>query len=166
MGQHIEARVRNQPRGELGEQVAVQNGGSGPELFVYQGVLGLPVGQNRKIRHLRAGAGGGGDGHQPYRILGKIGHGLGTVHGAAAAQRHQQIRPELIHSGRSLCRQRHRGVGLHPVKKLHLLRLCQIGNPFGGAVFHKIGVNHQQQTLCAEFFQRRKGTCTGKDFCF
>ncbi len=96
MGQHIKAGIRDQPRRQRLQQVAVQDSSIRAELFVHQRMLCPAMGQDRKIRDLRAGAGGGGNGHQREIPLGEIGHGLGAVHGAAASQCSQQIRPELL----------------------------------------------------------------------
>ena len=155
VGQHIKAGIRDQPRRQPVQQVAVQNGGVGPQLGVHQGMLGLSVGQDRKVRDLRAGAGGSGDGHQREVPLGKIGHGLGAVHGAAASQGHQQVRLELLQLCRALGGQGHRGVGLHGVKIFHLLRARQLCDPLRRAVLHEIGIRHQQQPPGPEALQRR-----------
>ena len=52
MGQHIESTVRNEPFGQLGKQLTVQDGRIRPECRVYQRVLDLVVGQDGKVCHL------------------------------------------------------------------------------------------------------------------
>ena len=164
--QHVKSRIRNQPRGQLFEQVAVQNCRTGAQPFVNQGVLCLSMGQDGEVRHLRPRAGGGGNGHQRKAPLGKIGHCLGAVHGAAAPQSNQQIRLELLELRRPLRRQRNRWIRLHGVKVLDFRCTGQPRNAFRRPVFHEVGIRHQQQALCTECFQRRNGTCPGIDSCF
>ena len=164
MGQHIEARIGNEALGKLRQQVAVQNGRRGQQLFIHQRMLGPAMGQDGEIRDLRAGAGGGGNRRQRKAPLGKIGHGLGTVHGAAAAQGDEQIRLKSFQPCRPLRRQHHRRVRLHPVKDFHLFRLRQLRNPPGRAVFLKKGIRHHKDSFCAEAFQRRHRPGSGDDF--
>ena len=52
VSQHVKSRIRNQPRRQLFEQVAVQNCRTGAQPFVNQGVLCLSMGQNGEVRHL------------------------------------------------------------------------------------------------------------------
>ena len=163
VGQHIKARVGDQPRREASQQVAVENRHVRPQPPIHQGVLHMIVGQNGEIRHLRPGAGGGGNGHQTPLLPGKIDHGLGAVHGAAAPQGHHRIRPELPEPGGSLRRQGHRGIRRHPVKKGHRLRLCRGGHMMGRAVLHKIGIRHHKQPPGALLCQGLHRAGTGYD---
>ena len=163
MAQSVEPRLGDQPLGQLLQQVAVQNRRVGAQALVHQRVLDLVVGQNGEIRHLRAGAGGRGDGDQPVVSLREIGHGLGAVHGASPTQRHQQVRGKFLQPRRSLRRQLHRGVGLYLVKERHLGALCRLGDPLRRAVFHEKRVRHQHQPLAAHPRQRRNRTGAGID---
>ena len=94
MGQHIKPRIGDEPRGQLPQKEAVQNRQVRLQALIHQGILGIPMGQHREIRYFAAGPRGGGNGRQRERALAEIGHGFGAVHGAAAPQRHQQIRPK------------------------------------------------------------------------
>ena len=161
MGQHIKARIGDEAGRKLLQQVTVQDGCHGSELLIHQGVLGLSMGQDGEIRHLRAGARGGGNRHQGHLLLGEISHGLAAVHGAAPTQGHQQIRLKTAKHRRSLRRQSHCGVRLDPVKIFRLLRLRQGSDALGCAVLHKIGIRHQQQPLRAEPLQHRDGPRPG-----
>ena len=163
VAQGVEPRLGDQPLGQLLQKVAVQNRRIGAQTLVHQRVLDLVVGQDGKIRHLRAGAGGRGDGDQLVVSLREIGHGLGAVHGAAPAQRYQQIGGEFLQPRRPLRRQLHRGVGLHLIKILHLSALCRLGDPLRRAVFHEKRVRHQHQPLAAHPRQRRNRTGAGID---
>ena len=164
MGQHVKARVRNESRGQLVQKVAVQNGQGGLEPPVHQGVFGLPVGQHRKIRHLRPGAGGGGNGGQGRIRAAEIGHGLGAVHGAAAPQGNQQVRAEGLEPGGAPGRQFYAGVWLHAVKNLPAFRTGGPDHPVCHAVFHKEGVCHQKHPPGLLLPQHPNGPGAGDNF--
>ena len=163
MAQSIEPRFGDQPLGQLLQQVAVQNRRVRAQALVHQRMLDLVVGQDGKIRHLRAGTGGRGNGDQLVASLCEIGHGLGAVHGAAPAQRHQQVRGKLLQPRRSLRRKLHGRVWLHLVKELHLGAVCRLGDSLRRAVFHKKRVRHQHQPLAAHPPQRRNRAGAGID---
>ena len=161
VGQHIEARVGNEGLGKALQQVAVQDRHIGPQPPVHQRVLHPLVGENGKIRHLGAGAGGGGDCRQGKGPLGKIGHGLGAVHGAAAPQSHQQVRAKGLQLGRALRRQGHTGVRHNPIKDLHRFPARSLRYTPGRSVLREEGVRNQEHPLRPELLQRRHGTGPG-----
>ena len=165
VGQHIEARLRDQTLGQLLQQVAVQNGQIRPQPLVHQGMLDPVVGQYGKIRHLRTGTGGGGNRREPVLPFGKEGHGLGAVQGAASPQRCHQIRPKIPEPGGALRRQLHRRVRLYFVKILHLRASGLFRHLTGHAVFHKIGIRHQKQPFRAQIPQCRHRSGSGNDLC-
>ena len=65
VGQHVHARVGDEPGGQLGQQRRVQDRYGGTQPLLYQWIFDPVVGQNGEGGDLRAGAGGGGNGHQP-----------------------------------------------------------------------------------------------------
>ena len=148
MAQHVKPRIRNQPLGKLRQKLRIQNRILRPQLPIHQRMLHPVVGQNGKIRHLRAGAGGGRDRCQRHIQTGKIDHGLGAVHSAAAAQRRHQIGGEPLHRRRTLHRQLHRGIGGNLMEDLKFLRLRRLRYPLGSSVFIKEGVGHQKDPFC------------------
>ena len=166
MGQHIKAAVGNQPFGQPRQQIAVQNRHIRPQPPVHQRMLHPVMSQYGKIRHLRAGAGGGRNGRQRKRLLTEIGHCLGAVHGAAAPQCHQQIRVKFLQLCRSLRRQLHRGIRFHPVKKCRLLSPCRLCHPPGRAVFHKKGVRHHKYPFRPKVRQCRNRSGARYNCCF
>ena len=145
VGKGIETRIRNELGGQGYEQVAVQNGRLGPQLGVDEGVLDPFVGQNGEVRHLTAGAGGGGDGNEGCLAAGKIDHGLGAVHGAAAAQGHQHVRGEGLQGSGAFRRKGDGGVGLDVGIVLDGFRLGCRADGRGSAVFVEIGVCDDHQ---------------------
>ena len=165
MGQHVKAGVRDQALGQGLEQIAVQDRHIRAELFVHQRVLDLVMGQYGKVRHLRSGAGGGGNGRHLIVPLGKIRHGLGTVHGAAAPQSDDEIRAKGADLRRPLRRQLHRWVGLHPVKEFRLHTLGGIRHLFRRSVFHKEGVRHHQHPAGPQAPQGLNGPAAANKLC-
>ena len=162
VGKYVEARVGNQGLGEAFQQVAVQNRHTGPQPPVNQRMLHPIVGENGKIRHLGAGAGGGGDRCQGKCPLGKIGHGLGAVHGAAAPQGNQQVRGKCLELCGSLRRQGNTGVRLHTVKNLHRFPTGSLRYMLGRSVFRKEGVRYKKYPLGPELLQCRH--CPGPGY--
>ena len=133
MGQDIEACIGNEAPGQLRQKLAVQNGPLGPEALTDQGVLHFIMGHNGKIRHLRSRTGGGGDGCQGNLLAGKIHHGFGRIHGAAAPQGHHQVRMKGLQPGRAPGHQFCRGVWDHLIENLVSFPQC-LGN-FQGCAF-------------------------------
>ena len=124
------------------------------------------VGQDGKIRHLRAGAGGGGNGREDIAPTAEIGHGLCAVHGAAAAQCHDQVRPEGLHPSCPRRRQLHRWVRDHLIEYFRYLRLSRPGHRLGCSVFLKERVRHQQQPFGMQICQPGNRPGPGNDFRF
>ena len=163
MGNHIVSRICYQTGRQLLQQLAVQNRHIGLQPPVDQRMLDAVVGQNGKIRHLGPGTGGGGNGHQLCIPFCKVGHGLGAVHGTAPAQGHDQIRPKGPELCRALRRQLHRGIRLHIMENLHLLRFGAICHPACRAVFIEIGIRHQKQPFRPKIRQPPDRTGAGND---
>ena len=166
VGQHIETRIRHQPLGHRFQQIAVQDRDVRPELVIHQRMLHLPMGQHGEVRHLRAGAGGGGDRYEGILPLGEPGHGLGAVHGAAAAQGDHQIRTEFPKPCRAFGRQLHCGIRLHLVEYFHRLGLRRIRYPLRGPVFGEEGVRDQKDPLRAQLRKGSHGPGSGAELRF
>ena len=144
MGQDIKPAVRDQGPGELPQQVTVQNRHIRPQAPVNQGMLYTGVGQNGEIRHLRPGAGGGGDSNECGSAAGKILHGLGTIHGAAAPQSHDQIRLKIPDPGSPRSRQIQPGIRGHLRKQFPALGPGLLGYLFRHTVVPEERVRDHQ----------------------
>ena len=157
VSQHVESRLRNQSLRQFLKQIAVQDRHIRPQPWVHQGMLDLVMGQNGEIRHLRAGAGGSGNGRHRICSLGKISHGFGTVQGAAASQCHHQIGAEFPEFCGPLRCQLHRWVRLNFVKNFYRGAFRSICNFLGCSVFYEKWIGHQKQPFCLKV--RQSGHC-------
>ena len=145
VGDSVDARSGGEPLGGVHHHVRVHDGHGGHQLIVRQGVLhpGALVGDDGKGGHLRAGAGGGGDGdesgllphlgesvhpladvHESHGHVHEIGlgvlvhhpHDLARVHGRAAADGDDAVRSEGPHPLRARLGTGQGGVGSHVIE--------------------------------------------------
>ena len=145
VGKHIEAGIGNEGLGQILQQVVIQNGVVRLQFLIHKGVLGASVGQNCEIRHLRTGAGGGGNRCQPGRETAEIAESLGAVQGAAAPEGNDQIGIEILHPGGSGSGQFHGGIRENAVEDFISLCLCCFDHPLCGAVLCEIGIRYHKQ---------------------
>ena len=159
VGQHVHSCVGDEPGGQLGQQRRLQDRHGRTQALLHQGIFDPVVGQHSKGGNLRAGAGGGGDGHQPRFRLTQGEDALGTVDGAAAAESQNGIRHELVQHGDPGGNLRHIRVGTHAGENT-AFSAAEGGDPCRRTVLLKERIGDYQNPSEGGIFQRLQGIFT------